>query len=461
MRVQVVPRGLSLSRSLMALSLGLAGLVGSNGAIGPQDTSQLIARVAGADLAYRQHLLSQIHPGMRMASFALPSPMPARNNDGGFAAPMSEKPDLDRFGRPRVTPVEATAKLVYPLVDRTRKGDYGGRPKPREIDPDITSSIRKSDDLYGPAPRLRGPQGFRLVPWTETEAGPVEDAPVNIRVASVRAFASASDLPEAMFSTVSLHLLPEGDGDLVVGTEPQERLSSAEPTGILIEGLSMIAQAGGGFGVTPLPAGDDDMAIAARSSLFDSRYNGFTAEKREAPDALARVLGQPEPGPFALASPSSRAIGFNPAHPALTLALQGASLAKAQKCLSEAVYFESRSEPDDGQVAVAQVVLNRATSGFYPNDVCGVVYQNAHRYLGCQFTFACEGKASLIPTEPEPWAKAQKIAKAMLAGQIWLPKVGNATHYHATYVRPYWVRSMKKHDHIGLHVFYRPKAWES
>ncbi len=145
----------------------------------------------------------------------------------------------------------------------------------------------------------------------------------------------------------------------------------------------------------------------------------------------------------------------------MVLNLEGKALEKATKCLADAVYWEARSESEAGQVAVAQVVLNRATSGFYPNDVCGVVYQNSHRYLACQFTFACEGRRNLIPTETASWDQARRIAKEMMEGKLWLPKVANATHYHATYVRPWWARSMKKHDHIGLHVFYRPKAWSS
>ena len=82
-----------------------------------------------------------------------------------------------------------------------------------------------------------------------------------------------------------------------------------------------------------------------------------------------------------------------PKSPAERLNLSGAKRAKAEKCLANAVYFESRSEPVRGQIAVAQVVMNRAFSGYYPSDVCGVVYQNAHRHLACQFTFACDGIA--------------------------------------------------------------------
>jgi spore germination cell wall hydrolase CwlJ-like protein len=130
---------------------------------------------------------------------------------------------------------------------------------------------------------------------------------------------------------------------------------------------------------------------------------------------------------------------------------------KEMKCLAEAVYFEARSEPERGQAGVAQVVLNRARSGVYPSTVCGVVYQNRHRYLACQFTFACEGK-SLRITEPGPWATAQRIARDVAEGRTYLPGVGNATHYHANYVRPWWARHMEKREKVGSHIFYFESA---
>jgi spore germination cell wall hydrolase CwlJ-like protein len=134
------------------------------------------------------------------------------------------------------------------------------------------------------------------------------------------------------------------------------------------------------------------------------------------------------------------------------------SRAKAEKCLAEAVYFESRGEAVRGQIAVAQVVLNRAFSGFYPATVCGVVYQNKHRHLACQFTFACDNVADIV-REPDMWDRARKIAKAMLDGQLWLPEVGKSTHYHAYWVHPSWVSEMKKMYKFGVHTFYRPRAW--
>jgi spore germination cell wall hydrolase CwlJ-like protein len=132
--------------------------------------------------------------------------------------------------------------------------------------------------------------------------------------------------------------------------------------------------------------------------------------------------------------------------------------AKSEKCLADAVYFEARAEAVRGQIAVAQVVMNRAFSGYYPTTVCGVVFQNKYRHSVCQFTFACERNWDVI-REPDMWDRAKKIAKAMLDGQIWLPEVGKSTHYHAYYVHPSWVSEMKRTWRFGVHTFYRPKAW--
>ncbi|MDT2019642.1 cell wall hydrolase [Methylocella sp. CPCC 101449] len=140
--------------------------------------------------------------------------------------------------------------------------------------------------------------------------------------------------------------------------------------------------------------------------------------------------------------------------------IEQARTEKEQRCLAEAVYFEARSEPEEGQAAVAQVVLNRAVSGLYPASVCGVVYQNRHRYKACQFSFACEGK-SLRVTEPESWATAQRIAEEVLDGKTWLADVGGSTHYHANYVRPGWSRRLLRMDRIGAHIFYKLKPGQT
>ena len=145
--------------------------------------------------------------------------------------------------------------------------------------------------------------------------------------------------------------------------------------------------------------------------------------------------------------------------PAERLALNPVTRAKAVKCLAEAIYFEARSEPERGQMAVAQVVVNRAFSGYYPNDICGVVYQNKHRHLACQFTFACDGIPDIVHSKPH-WELANRLANEALDGKGYLNDVGKATHYHAYYVSPYWAKKMRKMVRIGAHTFYFPFEWE-
>jgi spore germination cell wall hydrolase CwlJ-like protein len=147
-----------------------------------------------------------------------------------------------------------------------------------------------------------------------------------------------------------------------------------------------------------------------------------------------------------------------PKSPAELLGLTGKAREKAEKCLANAVYFEARAEPVRGQIAVAQVVMNRVFSGYYPNDVCGVVYQNANRRSACQFTFACDGIPDVV-NEPDAWVRAKQIASDTLDGKLWLPEIGKATHYHAYWVRPSWVHEMIRLNKIGVHTFYRPLNW--
>ena len=150
--------------------------------------------------------------------------------------------------------------------------------------------------------------------------------------------------------------------------------------------------------------------------------------------------------------------GRDPMSPAERLKLDDKGRAKAEKCLAEGIYFEARGEPVRGQIAVAQVILNRAFSGYYPSTVCGVVYQNAHRHLRCQFTFACDGIPDRV-REPDAMERAKKIAMLALDGKLWLPEVGKATHYHAYWVHPGWVREMTRMHRLGVHTFYRPRKW--
>lgn len=140
--------------------------------------------------------------------------------------------------------------------------------------------------------------------------------------------------------------------------------------------------------------------------------------------------------------------------------IEDAKSPKQQHCLAQAIYFEARSEPEAGQAAVAQVVLNRALSGLYPASVCGVVFQNSHRHLACQFTFTCEGKALRV-TDQTSWERAQRIAREVLEGKTYLSQVGHSTHYHATYVRPGWSRRLERAGKIGTHIFYKLKPGQT
>ncbi len=180
-----------------------------------------------------------------------------------------------------------------------------------------------------------------------------------------------------------------------------------------------------------------------------------------APDTLAATAPTPVSLPMSAAIPLDMVPmprAAPPKSPAQLLHLDVAAYAKAEHCLANAVYFEARSEPVRGQMAVAQVVMNRVFSGFYPHDVCAVVYQNAHRHLACQFTFACDGKRKVI-NERGAWARANRIAKQTLDGQLYEQAVGASTHYHALYVHPNWVREMHRLVRYGEHLFYRPIAW--
>jgi hypothetical protein len=128
------------------------------------------------------------------------------------------------------------------------------------------------------------------------------------------------------------------------------------------------------------------------------------------------------------------------------------------QCLTAAVYYEARSESVEGQRAVAQVVLNRARHPAFPKTICGVVYQGSNRRTGCQFSFTCDGSLR-ARREPEAWAQARRIAGAALAGSVYGP-VGHATHYHASYVQPWWAASLHRAVSVGSHIFYRWRgAW--
>lgn len=125
---------------------------------------------------------------------------------------------------------------------------------------------------------------------------------------------------------------------------------------------------------------------------------------------------------------------------------------RATLCLASAVYYEAANEPDEGQRAVAQVVLNRVRHREWPQTICGVVYQGSSR-PGCQFSFACDGAMARGPMLAA-WIRARRVAERALSGDVYAA-VGNATFYHTTNVAPAWGRRMTPVAVVGAHIFYR------
>jgi len=126
---------------------------------------------------------------------------------------------------------------------------------------------------------------------------------------------------------------------------------------------------------------------------------------------------------------------------------------QARTCLAQAIYFEARSEPPEGWVAVADVVINRARDQRYPASICGVVFQGDHRRHKCQFSFACDGLSDRAYNK-ELWEKAMRLADYKLANISPFPTLTDATHYHADYVSPYWSDKLERVSKIGRHIFY-------
>jgi spore germination cell wall hydrolase CwlJ-like protein len=145
--------------------------------------------------------------------------------------------------------------------------------------------------------------------------------------------------------------------------------------------------------------------------------------------------------------------GPNPAATPFVFKGDAAARKQALECLASAVYYEAGSQDDNGERAVAQVVLNRVRHPAFPASVCGVVYEGSTRSTGCQFTFTCDGSLYRQP-DAEGWRRAYRIAEAAISGSVYAP-VGYATHYHANYVVPYWASALAKSAVVGAHIFYR------
>jgi spore germination cell wall hydrolase CwlJ-like protein len=216
------------------------------------------------------------------------------------------------------------------------------------------------------------------------------------------------------------------------------RTHPRETVGLGLLGLiAAVALAGSASSTSRLPAFD------ARTDAAVPALPDINAVRPVAPDDAVRINAKL---PFA--------DGPNPAARPFSVAGGGAeSRERALECLTSAIYYEAGQESVAGQQAVAQVVLNRVRHPAFPASVCGVVFQGSTRTTGCQFTFTCDGSLARAP-ERSSWNRAREVAKAALNGFVQ-PTVGNATHYHANYVAPYWAPTLAKTAAIGAHIFYR------
>ena len=138
-------------------------------------------------------------------------------------------------------------------------------------------------------------------------------------------------------------------------------------------------------------------------------------------------------------------------------------LETALMCMAANIYHEAKNQPMAGQIAVAQVVMNRVNDNRYPDNVCDVVkqgltYKNGKVVLGkCQFSWYCDGKKDDVDKKSEKWRNSLRYASMVITNKITLDVTEGATHYHATYVRPAWARTKTKTVRINRHIFYR---WE-
>jgi hypothetical protein len=424
--------------------------------IGYQDIAALLARQPGVTQRWQKHALASPFGTIHAATFSLPRPIGSsipRAPGVQLASLNSTASDVTGSiaRNPLGNVIRPPQPHEFPLVDRTAKGDR------------LSSLSSKGDRLQVKQPET----GIAIIPQQilpEDEASAAPAVPANEPVANeaaedpnvkLESAKAAAPLDPELEAALKSAPLPQYHATKAIGPDARLPKDDAErdalppkdqfsiQTAHLYFGHSSLGNPGGALerwqpGEEPrlvLP-GELDTDLKQSAPLGGVPEEGSTVAPK------GEVTGQPQ----------------RPKSPAERLGLDAKGYEKASKCLAEAVYFEARGEPVRGQIAVAQVVVNRAFSGYYPSTVCGVVYQNSHRYLACQFTFACDGVRDVV-TEPEQWDRARKVAKEMLDGRLWLPEVNRSTHYHATYVRPYWVREMKKMYKTGLHVFYRPSRW--
>jgi spore germination cell wall hydrolase CwlJ-like protein len=202
----------------------------------------------------------------------------------------------------------------------------------------------------------------------------------------------------------------------------------------------------------PLQAGEGQSAPVTASHYFDHANTptedsdlGLNGEEAASGDRMAEVDAMADH----LVALADAAMPRPRTLPELVQAYAEAGTSdREQDCLASAVYFEARGEPIEGQLAVAEVVLNRSQSGRYPSTICGVVEQP------WQFSFVnATGRIPEADRSSEPWRRAVAVARIAEAGASrLLPR--NVLWYHAEYVRPSWGRRLARNTKIGLHIFY-------
>jgi N-acetylmuramoyl-L-alanine amidase len=136
-------------------------------------------------------------------------------------------------------------------------------------------------------------------------------------------------------------------------------------------------------------------------------------------------------------------------------------------CMAKNIFFEAAVESTAGKLAVAQVTLNRVNSTWYPNTVCEVVYegptytasdgQQLPKRDRCQFSWYCDGKDDIPPTNSRLWDSSFSLAQYVLKNNENLPDITDgALHYHARYIKaPRWTKKKKVTATIDQHIFYK------
>lgn len=425
--------------------------------IGYQDLASLMARQPAVSERWRQHVLASPFGTIHAATFSFPQPIGTSIPEPlPFQLASFDPRSLDITGSiPRTIVIEPPAEppLEFPTVDRTRKGDLlVPRPRPQPDDrqkakPSKERDYSKKDEDR--APGLESEQQTEAIypPPLDPELTPGMKPAQTSEAAEVEPQRQAALTPPAQADDVKITTEDElNELDRAVASadteNPAVRMARLYFGADAIEPGTLQPWADGEAPTLINPQASIDPDI--KRSALDPKADADSDKKADGESVAPKgeVTGE----------------GRRPKTPAERLGLAGASRAKHERCLADAIYYESRGELEKGQMAVAQVVMNRVFSGKYPDNVCGVVYQDSNRYLRCQFTFACEGKR-LVIDEPDAWETAKRIARDTLDGKLWVPEVGKSTHYHAYWVRPSWVNEMKRMYKFGVHTFYRPRAW--